>query len=299
MIGSGGTRVRWDELPPSVHDAVAALLGAPVVGAESQPGGFSPGSADRVRTADGRRAFVKASDRPSAVELHRREAAVTASLPSDLPAPALLGHVEVDGWVALVLTDVDGRRPVLPWRPAELDRVTGMLARLAAAGTPCPVADLPPARDGIGAFFTGAHRLAADGVTVPGLDLPALADAAIAALDGDTLVHHDVRADNVLLTARGAVLVDWPHACVGPAWFDTLGLAMEVQRLGGPDADTLLATHPTTRDVDVAVLDGALAGLAGGLLDRARRPPVPGMPTIREFQRVQGEALLTWLRQRL
>ena len=46
--------------PLSLRSDVERALGSPVVRAASQPGGFSPGSADRVVLADGRRAFVKA-----------------------------------------------------------------------------------------------------------------------------------------------------------------------------------------------------------------------------------------------
>jgi hypothetical protein len=34
---------------------------------------------------------------------------------------------------------------------------------------------------------------------------------------GATLLHGDLRADNLLLTPSRVVLVDWPHACVGAA----------------------------------------------------------------------------------
>jgi len=267
--------------------------------AVSQSGGFSPSSADRIRTAAGTRASVKAVSaelNPDSPRMHRREARVAAALPPELPAPALLGSYDEDGWVALAFADVDGRTPQLPWQPAELDPVLDALAVLAAV--PCRVPDLAPARHRIADMFAGAHRLAADGVAVDGLDLPALVEPAIAALDGDALVHVDLRADNVLLTADRAVLVDWPHACRGPAWLDTLVLLMEVDRFGGHDVDALLAAHPATRDVEPAILDGALAGCLGYFLDQARRPAPPGLPRVREFQRVQGEAVLEWLRRR-
>ena len=32
---------------------------------------------------------------------------------------------------------------------------------------------------------------------------------------GTTLVHADIRADNLLLTDDGVMVVDWPHACRG------------------------------------------------------------------------------------
>lgn len=300
MIGSGGSRLRWDELPPAVRGWVGEVLGAPVVDAVSQPGGFSPGSADRVRTVAGTRAFVKAvsaEQNPDSPPMHRREARVAAALPPELPAPRLLGSYDVGGWVALVFADVDGRAPRLPWQRDELAAVLDALAVLADA--PCPVPDLMPARERVGPMFAGAHRLAADGVPVAGLDLQALVGPALDALDGDTLVHVDLRADNVLLTGDGAVLVDWPHACRGPAWLDTLLLLIEVDRFGGHDVDALLAAHPATRGVEPAILDGALAGCLGFFLDQARRPAPPGLPRIREFQQVQADALLAWLHRRL
>ena len=53
-------RISWTDLPGHVQAGVEEILGAPVVEATGQQGGFSPGTADRVRTATGRRAFVKA-----------------------------------------------------------------------------------------------------------------------------------------------------------------------------------------------------------------------------------------------
>jgi hypothetical protein len=38
-----------------------------------------------------------------------------------------------------------------------------------------------------------------------------------------------------------------------------------------------------------------LAAAAGYFVDRCRTPPPPGLPTVRAFQRAQGNALLTWL----
>ncbi|NAZ86240.1 protein kinase family protein [Kineococcus indalonis] len=302
MQGSGGSRLRWEDLPPHVRAGVQDVLGAPVVRADSQAGGFSPGSADRVLTATGRRAFVKvasAAQNPHSAALHRREGRVSAALPPSLPAPRLLGVHDDGAWVALVLEEVDGHQPPLPWRRADVDAVLRALDALARGATPCPVPELPAAADELRDDFAGFERLAADGVPLDGMEeLRALARRGAAALRGDTLVHLDLRADNVLLTARGAVLVDWPHACRGPAWLDALLLLVEVERHGGHDADALLARAPTTRDADPDDLTAALAGFAAFFLDGARRPAPPGLPTVREFQRVQGEALLAWVRRR-
>src|SRR3954452_9904256 len=94
VTASGGIRIGWAGLPGSVRAAVEDILGSPVVEARSQPGGFSPGSADRVRTAAGTRAVVKAvsADKNEVTRsMHRGEAGVSAPLPLSAPVPRLLG----------------------------------------------------------------------------------------------------------------------------------------------------------------------------------------------------------------
>ena len=133
MRGSAGGRPRWEDLPPHVRAGVEDVLGSPVVRADSQAGGFSPGSADRVLTAAGRRAFVKAvgaAQNPHSPVLHRREARVSAALPPSLPVPRLLGVFDAGARVALVLEEVDGHQPPLPWRAGDVDAVLGALAAL-------------------------------------------------------------------------------------------------------------------------------------------------------------------------
>lgn len=280
MLGSGGNRVPWADLPPAVHDAVAGLLGSPVVQAVSQPGGFSPGSADRVLLADGRRAFVKTVDpavNPFSGTMHRREARIARALPAGLPAAAFLGSFDEHGWTGLAFAEVPGRTPHLPWTADDLDAVLAALDRLARAGTPTPVPGLPTAQESLAG------------------ELPA---EALALVGGDTLAHLDVRADNLLVTGDGAVLVDWPHAGAGAPWLDTLLLLAEVDRFGGHDVDGLLRRLPVTRDVDPVVLTTVLAGFATFFLDRAAQPAPPGLPTLRTFQRVQGEALVRWVGRR-
>ncbi|MGB2568011.1 aminoglycoside phosphotransferase family protein [Micromonospora citrea] len=304
------SRIGWPDLPEQVRSAVQEMLGDEVVAAISQPGGYSPGTADRVRTARGGRAFVKAvcpTLNAHSVTLHRAEAAVAAGLPGYAPTPRLLGCHDDGEWVALVFTDVDGRHPRTPWRDDELAAVLRTLEVLAATLTPNPVPHVPAAAERLATDFTGWHRIAAD----PPADLDpwarahlpelcAAAERGLAALDGETLCHVDLRADNLLLDTAGAVtVVDWPHACRGPAWLDTALLLVNVLLHGGHDVEALLRRLPLTAAVDPDALTGVHAGLAGFFLDGARRPPPPGIPTVRAFQRAQGDALLPWVRRRL
>ena len=55
-----GVRIEWAQLPAPVRAAIEDVCGAAVVQARTQPGGFSPGLAARVRCANGARYFVKA-----------------------------------------------------------------------------------------------------------------------------------------------------------------------------------------------------------------------------------------------
>jgi hypothetical protein len=122
---AAGKRLPWTDIPAQLRAEVERQLGAPVVEAVTQPGGFSPGVAARLLLADGRRAFVKAVGdlNPDSPRIHRAEARIAAALPASAPAPRLLGFLDADGWVVLIVADIDGRMPAQPWQRAELDRV--------------------------------------------------------------------------------------------------------------------------------------------------------------------------------
>ncbi len=280
-------------------------MGSAVIDVRSQPGGFSPGLAARVRTANGRRAFIKAvsaEQNPETPDMHRREARIVAALPNFAPVPRLLWSFEeaVDGWVVLALEDVDGRQPALPWRPSELDRLLRALDELAESLTPTPVL-LETASDLFRDEFRGWHRLADAGVVddewaLRHLDgLLKLEDLAPAAVEGDTLLHLDVRADNVLLTEDRVWFVDWPWARVGAPWLDAVALAPSVAMQGGPNPEALLGRLNVARSAEVEAITAAVGALAGYFLYRASLPPAPGLPTVRAFQAAQGKVALTWL----
>lgn len=88
------------------------------------------------------------------------------------------------------------------------------------------------------------------------------------------------------------VFVDWPWGCIGPAWLDTVLLALNVIVHGG-DGDQLL------RGIDPQSATDVIAGFVGFFLDISRQPPPPAIPTVRAFQRAQGDALLPWVRARM
>ncbi|UBU14383.1 aminoglycoside phosphotransferase family protein [Nonomuraea gerenzanensis] len=297
---AAGSRVPWHEVHPKVRAAVEEFLGDPVAEAVTQDGGFSPAAAVRLRTRSGRRAFVKAvgpEPNRESVRIYRSELRIAAALPESVPAPRLLTGFELDGWVALVFEDVEGRHPAMPWRRDELDRVLAAVAELSAALTPAPV-DAPAIEEVFGDSFQGWRRLIEE--DTGGLDpwiLRHLAELAelesgwAAAAAGDSLVHADLRADNILLTDERVYVVDWPWACKGAVWFDRVGLLPSVGMQGGP------APHELFTDDDPGVT-AVVAAMTGYFVRQSRRPAPPGLPTLRAFQGAQGVVALDWLKRR-
>lgn len=307
---AAGRRVGFDEAPAALRGWAATRLGAAVVEAVTQPLGFSPGVAVRLRGANGRRLFLKAvsaATNVGAVAMHRREASVLASLPNGVPVPRLVDLYDDGTWVGLLLDDVEGVSPRLPWRRAELSRVLDTVAELHATLTPSP-AGPPDASSTLRALFDGWRSLAgAANGPPPGLDpwavahldwLAATEMGVGAAVAGDTLLHCDLRADNVLLASGAASdrrtwIVDWPHAAVGAAWVDAVLMAPSVTMQGGPPPEEVVATAGPDPDALLTVV----VGVAGFFIQRSLQPAPPELPTLRAFQAAQGAVALAWARR--
>lgn len=301
-------RVHWDELPGRIRDAIEKRLGGAVVEAVTQPGGFSPGLAARLRLADGRRVFVKAvSERanPDTPAMHRQEAHVVGAMPVSVPVPRLLWTFENIGWVVLGFEDVDGRHPGAPWTEADLALVVNALKQMAVDLTPSPVKTEATAsaafeRDINGwrkALERGEVRL--DRWCLNHLErLAELESLAPASAAGETLLHFDTRADNLLIAGDRVFVIDWPHARVGAAWVDWVAMGLSVAMQGGPHPQSLLDRFHI-KGASPSEIDAVLCSLAGYFVVRSLEPPPPGLPTVRAFQAAQGKVALAWLRERL
>jgi Ser/Thr protein kinase RdoA (MazF antagonist) len=303
VCGSAGLQI-----PARVRAAIEAIIGGgAVVTAVSQSGGFSPGTADRVVTADGRRAFVKAvssTQNEQSPSLHRAEAHVVGQLPSTSFVPGLLGVYDDGAWVGLVFEDLDGHTLAVPWNAAELEAAMTALQHMAQEFTPSPVPHLASITSSYATVFAGWERIRVE----PPTDLDPwsrhhlddfcrVASRGLGRLGGDSLLHADIRADNLVIRTDGTVaVVDWPWACIGAAWFDQLLLCVNVDLYGGYDPEKLVRHYLASVNRDD--ITAALAGLCGYFTDVARQPLDPGLPTVRAFQRAQARSTLSWLRRR-
>lgn len=304
-------RITWPQLPKELRTSLESLIGSTVLTCQSQVGGFSPGSADIVYTDDGCKFFIKAVSsevNAGAAKLHAREAAIARELPDSVPAPRFIGHISWGSWEALVFTAADGRAPQLPWGVGQLQSVLDALADMAADCSDLKLGSIPALAEDLAEDFAGFGRMSDDGFqpldpwVAKNLDrLNELAQQGVSALSGGQLVHADLRSDNLILTEEGQILlVDWPWASIGCAWYDGLTVLIEA-KIFDPDLDveTLVQSHRLFASAIPEQVTAVLAGLAGFYVDAARRPPIPSLPTLRAYHAQQAAASVSWLKQRL
>ena len=167
-----------------------------------------------------------------------------------LPAPALLDEVAIEGRRGLVYERVDG--------PNLLD---ALFADLSQA---------PTLIGQLGALHAEMHRRRA-----PGLDAikdalrwsieraeitVAIRDAALARLvalpDGDCLLHFDFHPQQVLVTARGPIILDWITAARGHPLADVARTSMLFR----------VSAKPGGSAAEMAVIDAQRAALLGHYL---------------------------------
>lgn len=299
--GRTARRLDWVHLPPMVRRAVEKRLGSPVVGAQSQDAGFTPGFASVLTCADGSRHFVKAASVKAQrlfADAYREEARKLRTIPPGVPAPRLQWVHEGDDWIALGIEYVEGRAPQRPWTASDLAAASDMLIRTAEALTPAPglglatfaeeFADLP-------AYWDQIARLDPD---LPGLaEAAALAARFAEVTAGETLVHTDVRDDNLIIGEKTVWLCDWNWPCRGAGWIDSLMLLIG-PRGDGLDVEAHIAAHPLLSTVPAEAVDILLALVLGHFLWSAAQPVPHTSPWIRDAQQWQGDVVHDWLAER-
>jgi hypothetical protein len=262
------------------------LLGAPVVAARTVAGGYTNARRQIVTLADGRSAFVKtAVDDQTRGWLEAEQRIYAAVSGPFLPRVVAAG----DG--VLALEDLSGAHWPPPWRDGDVRAVLAALDELHAV-TPPPGLPHPQQADDLRGGWpdVAAHPepFLALGLASPewlGKSLPTLLDAAARAeLDGDSLVHLDVRSDNLCLRAGRCLIVDWNWAARGNPQLDLAFWLPSLRLEGGPEPEAVGGG-----------IDPELAALCAGFFAcRAGLPEVPVAPGLRAIQRAQLEIALPW-----
>lgn len=310
-----GVRYHWPDMPRRVRSEVEGWLGSIVIRDITQPTGFSPGIAAVLTMDDDRQVFIKAvgpAPNPITPTMHRQEIKVVSVMPEDAPVPGLLWSYDEgeDGWVALIFEHVAGRHPAQPWQVRELYRVIVALENLGATLTPSPLPTsiVGTASDLFATRICGWRRMLDE--RQPRVDcldewsrrhietLAAIEETAADALAGNSLLHMDIRADNILLTSDRVWFLDWPHACKGPSWLDVVAFAPSVTMQGGPTPEEVISRHSACRAAESNAITAAVVSIAGYFTLQGLLPSPPGLPTVREFQRAQGLVARKWAAQR-
>jgi hypothetical protein len=308
-MGDGGGRtgrVEFAHAPPDVRAWAESSLGERVLEARTQTGGFSLGLACRLRTESGRRAFLKAvgpQPNPTTPQLFRHEIEVLSALPPVPYRASLIDSYDDGAWVGLLVADIDGR-PADFADPADRAAVRAAVRLQTEELTPDPLGlDVPGLAETVHRWGRSiARALEADPTHLPGwfvADGPALLDRfdqLSRAMDDRTWVHLDVRPDNVLISHDGrAVLVDWGMSRGGPWWVDEALVAVGCASPEETDAALLelagCEPPPGSVPVDREDLVTFVAALAASLAS-LRDQPVPGLPAIDRFRRIESARLL-------
>ncbi len=299
--GRTARRLEWAHLPPPVRAAIEERCGSPVVEAVSQGGGFTPGFASVLVCADGSRHFVKAASTVAQrlfAESYREEARKLRALPEGTPAPRLLWVLDED-WLVLGLEYVEAKAPRRPWRREDLDPCLDALETVADLLTPVPGGlHLDPIADDFADWPAFWDHVRATRNLPHADEAAALASEFEGGVVGETLVHTDVRDDNVLLTPDGrALFCDWNWPTVGAPWIDSLFMLIG-PRGDGLDVDAVIAERRLLRDVPPDDVDRVLALVCGYFLRQADQPVPATSPHLRDAQRWQGDVVWAWLAER-
>lgn len=297
-----GARARpsWETVPPLVREFVEQRFG-PVLRTTSLPSGNTPGVVSALEVAD-RTVVLKtiAREEPLA-RAYEAEGAVGALLPSTAPAPAVLAHDVVAEWVVVLFEYVAGRHPDLSPASPDLVPVHRLLCQLGTTLSPCP-GSLAAAGEDLRAEFSSWRRLtSADLRGSWAADyhgtLITLEQCVLDAMDGDTLLHTDLGATNMVVSTSGVTVLDWSWAVRGAAWVDVAFLLPQLIMAGHAPAAAEAAMRgvPAWEHASTDAIDGFAAAVTGLWTATAGSGP----PSLQEYRVRALRAGRSWVAHRM
>ena len=272
--------------------AARALEGTPVAWRRVSRGGQTAAGRWIAKLDDGRSAFVKIGwtlDTASWIRDEHLFYARSRGLPF---VPRMIGWDDDGEQPVLALEDLSEAYWPPAWRTGDVDAVLAALSAVAATPPPPDVPKAVESQFGLdgwpeieedpGPFLTLELCSAAWLENA----LPIFREAAPHRLDGDALLHFDVRSDNVCIKDRRAILIDWNFACVGNPLVDVAAWLPSLQAEGGPAPEDVIG-HPDGIGEIVALLAGYFCSHAG-------RPAIAEAPHVRPLQLMQSRTALPW-----
>jgi Phosphotransferase enzyme family len=275
-------------ITPELLARFERALGQPVTILDVIRRGYTPALRLRVRLQDGSTAFIKcATTLPTAEWLCKEYAVYTT-----LKAPFLCRMIawEDQGeFPFLVLEDLSAAAWPPPWTARQIGLVRDMLVRLAALSLPglLPIEDERAITDGWQEVAADPDPFLSLGFASRGWlerALPTLlAIDGKQVLHGESLLHTDVRSDNLCFLGDRVILIDWNCVCIGHPSTDLAFWLPSLEMEGGPAPEALLPDGGPF----AAVVSGYFAAHAG-------LPVIPDAPRVRQVQLAQLRSALPW-----
>ena len=256
-------------------------------------GGYTPARRWVVTLDDGSTAFVKVATEELTASAIRDEHASYSALRGAPFMPRYIGFHDDGERPVLAIEDLSAASWPPPW---SRDRITAVLRCLDDVAITPPPPGLPRAADdhlGLRRCWSEIEhepepffRLALCSEDWLSRALPVLRDAAeTAPLDGDELLHFDVRSDNICFRPDGrAMLVDWNWTSVGNRWLDIAAWLRSLHAESGPPP----------HDIAPDVPPGLASIVASYFCFHAGQPAITGWPHVRSVQLRQATTALPW-----
>jgi hypothetical protein len=268
---------------------VERLLERRVLRSRSVPrGGWSIARRGVFELEGGETVFAKMGDVQDTITAIRTECKVYPRLTGPFVPRCLAADPEE---AVLVLEDLSAATWPPPWTPALLAQLEDLFVDLARTTADPTLPTLAGRLQEWGAWERVAAEpsglLASGVVSAAWLDryLQPLLDAqSRGSTRGDSLLHVDIRSDNLCFRSGSAMLVDWNHAARGDSRWDRLLMLQTIVLEGGPPA------QEQAPDADPAIV----VWLAGYFAARVGLPAPEGAPGVRRFQRAQLDVVLPW-----
>ncbi|MCL6443043.1 MAG: aminoglycoside phosphotransferase family protein [Alicyclobacillus sp.] len=309
----------WRDVPATLRKQIEDRMGARIRHAVRVFGGYGPSATFRIFFDNGQTVFAKGAGNTSNAhnwEVVPKEAFVYENIEAiEGLAPKYFGAVAVEGWHLLLLEDLRDVKRVPPWSSDLAERairdIAGFHLRALAEADKL---EIMPAGSLVDSWKSVRDHDAASFLNLFGLNRAAAEewlDEAIDALDAAAsrlmdpgqpwgLIHIDIRSDNLIFRRDGRlVLFDWPLTARGPLIGDIAFFLPSIRAEGGPDPSALMRLYrQTMAENGITIPDGAVqaaaAATAGYFASRAGRPPVEGLPRLRQVQLLQLRAALPW-----
>lgn len=282
-------------MEPSVISRVQAVLKAtPVAWQEACARGCTANKRWVVQLNNGQSAFVKEAVNTRTADWLCQEYYIYARISGSF-MPRLLGWCEDGEWPLLIIEDLHTAHWPPPWSPQNIKAVLKALEELASLPVTAELrASLPLLEEDL-KRWPGWHNVATDPEPFLKLGLCSAAwlekhlsilmeAAKTAPLEGNSLLHMDLRSDNLCLRDSQALFVDWNWVRIGNPLLDVIGWLPSLSMEGGPPPEEIMSEGAA----------GFVALLSGYWAYQAGLPPVPGAPRVRPLQFQQLRAAFPW-----